>query len=340
VAVWLCLLPFRFTRYEMAFVSWVGLRGAVSILLAVLPALSEVPGGRAMFNTAFVVVLASLLVQGWSIAPVARYLGVAVPLRRGPVERMELELPGRGNHEIVAYVVHPESPVARGERIPRWARPSLVVRDGRTLRPHRFGRPQPGDQIYVITTPAYIALLDKLFARPAQALNDPDLYGEFAIDPEAHLSEIASVYPAIIARGDAQLAVKDFLRRQLAGDIEPGDRVPLGPVDLIVRRVNDAHEIEEVGLAMEHTEGARPRMPIFQNPQELGELARYWGRTARRSGRRLRKALAERTARLLPKQDAGRRGPTEPPAAPAPDNGGSAVETGTQTGNPDRQDQP
>jgi cell volume regulation protein A len=281
VAVWLCLLPFRFSRQETAFISWVGLRGAVSILLAVVPALAGVPGGRIMFNTAFVVVLASLLVQGWSIGPVARFLGVAVPPRRGPVDRIELELPGRGDHEIVAYVVHPESAVAHGERIPRWARPSLVVRGGRTLRPHRFGRPQAGDQIYVITTPEYIGLLDKLFAGPAQGLNDPDLYGEFALDPEAHLGDIARVYPAVVAPADVGLSVRDFLRRQLAGDIEAGDRVPLGPVDLIVRRVNDNHEIEEAGLAMEHAEGRRPRIPVFQNPREIGDLLRKWGRRLR-----------------------------------------------------------
>jgi potassium/hydrogen antiporter len=261
-------------------VSWVGLRGAVSILLAVVPTLAGVPGGRTMFNTAFVVVLASLLVQGWSIGPVARFLGVAVPPRRGPVDRIELELPGRGHHEIVAYVVHPESAVARGERIPRWARPSLVVRDGRTLRPHRFGRPQAGDQIYVISTPEYVSLLDKLFAGPGEGVDNPDLYGEFAIDPEAHLAAIARLYPAVIPRDDEALTVKDFLRRQLAGDIEPGDRVPLGPVDLIVRRVNEAHEIEEVGLAMEHAEEPRPRIPIFQSPKEISDIARGWaGRT-------------------------------------------------------------
>jgi cell volume regulation protein A len=311
VAVWLCLLPFRFTRHELAFVSWVGLRGAVSILLAVVPTLAGVPGGRTMFNTAFVVVLASLLVQGWSIGPVARFLGVAVPPRRGPVDRIELELPGRGHHEIVAYVVHPDSAVARGERIPRWARPSLVVRDGRTLRPHRFGRPQAGDQIYVITTPEYVPLLDKLFAGLGEAVNDPDLYGEFAIDPEAPLADLARLYPATIARDDEALPVKDFLRRQLAGDIEAGDRVPLGAVDLIVRQVSDAHEIEEVGLAMEHAEEARPRIPIFQNPKEIGALVGGWLNRAR-TIRWLRNEVAK------PRAPSAERG-KDRPAPPNPD---------------------
>lgn len=69
VAVWLCLLPFRFSRAENAFVSWVGLRGAVSILLAILPLIGGVPNGQLYFNTAFIIVLASLLIQGWTIIP-------------------------------------------------------------------------------------------------------------------------------------------------------------------------------------------------------------------------------------------------------------------------------
>ena len=64
VAVWLCLIPFRLPRPEVAFVSWVGLRGAVSILLAITPLLGGLENGRVIFNTAFIIVLVSLVVQG------------------------------------------------------------------------------------------------------------------------------------------------------------------------------------------------------------------------------------------------------------------------------------
>ena len=191
IAIWVCLLPFGFSRHEIAFIAWVGLRGAVSILLAILPIIAGLPNATAIFNTAFIVVLASLLVQGWTIGPMARFLGLIVPSRHGPVDRIELELPGRGDHELVAYKVHPESPIAHGERIPRWARPSLVIRDGRSMRPHNFGRPQAGDQIYIITTPRYLPLLDRLFAASSAGPTDPRLYGEFALAPEAGLEDIA-----------------------------------------------------------------------------------------------------------------------------------------------------
>ena len=119
-----------------------------------------------LFNVTFVIVMTSLLLQGWTIRPMARWLGLIVPPRIGPVERVELELPGRASHELIAYRIAPESPVAKGERIPRWARPSLIVREGRSLRLHEAGRLRAGDYVYIFAAPQLVHLLDRLFARP------------------------------------------------------------------------------------------------------------------------------------------------------------------------------
>ncbi len=79
IAVWLCLIPFRYAAHETWYIAWVGLRGAVPIVLALFPLLAGTPAAGLLFNIAFVVVLVSLLTQGSTIAFMARRLGVAMP---------------------------------------------------------------------------------------------------------------------------------------------------------------------------------------------------------------------------------------------------------------------
>lgn len=79
VSVWLCLWPLRFSANETWFIAWVGLRGAVPIVLALFPLLAGVEQAQLLFNAAFVVVLVSLVLQGSTIGWMARRLGVALP---------------------------------------------------------------------------------------------------------------------------------------------------------------------------------------------------------------------------------------------------------------------
>ncbi len=79
IAVWICLLPFRFTARETWFIAWVGLRGAVPVVLALFPLLAGTPQAGVVFNIAFLAVVTSLLLQGTTIGLVARRLGVAMP---------------------------------------------------------------------------------------------------------------------------------------------------------------------------------------------------------------------------------------------------------------------
>lgn len=94
LAVALTLLPSRMARREKAMVAWVGLRGAVPIILATFPLMAEVPDAGRLFHLVFFVVLTSVLLQGTSIPFVARWLGVDAPLRERAPAPLELHMLG------------------------------------------------------------------------------------------------------------------------------------------------------------------------------------------------------------------------------------------------------
>lgn len=278
LAVWVGLLPFHMTRNEIAFVSWVGLRGAVGILLAILPLLFGMDNGRLFFNVTFMVVLVSLAVQGWTIGPVARWLGQVVPRRIGPVERMELEIPGAA-HELVAYRIVANSLVAQGQRLPRWAVPSLVVRDGRSLLGSGVAVLKPGDMVWLFAKPERVPHLDRLFASPAQAAEaDRQFFGDFPLDPRARMAELAVMYALPVPEDARELTVGQWLEWSLGTKPGIGDRVSLGEVELIVRALDGADAISEVGLAAEPTQVDKPRLPLFPSGREVKARLRHWWR--------------------------------------------------------------
>jgi cell volume regulation protein A len=274
VAVWLSLVPFDFARGETLFLSWVGLRGAVSILLAIVPLLGGLEDGMLFFNTAFIIVLVSLLVQGWTIGPLAKWLNLVVPPRIGPVEKLELELPGSAHHELLVYRVVAGSPVARGERIPRWARPSLVIRDGQSMRYQYAGRLQAGDYVYLFISSRYPRLLDRLFASPAPvAGDDADFFGAFSIDPARPALDLQAAYGIDLRADEQDLTIAELMTRRLGGRAEYADRIAVGPVDLIVRDVGEQGRIESVGVSLE-PEAAQRQVPMFLTGRELAAKIR------------------------------------------------------------------
>ena len=275
VAIWLCLWPFRFQRDETTFIAWVGLRGAVSLLLGILPLMSTLPAGQDLFNTAFVVVLVSLIVQGWTIRPMARQLGLIIPPTIGPVDKVELELPGTAHHELVVYHVVADSPVARGERIPRWARPSLVVRKGQSMRPQIAGHIEADDRLYLFTAPRNIRLLDRLFASPAPVEeDDKDFFGEFYIDTSHTLGELAQAY-GVEPPGDPAKPIGVYLLERLGGQAEVGDRVPIGFLELIVRDTDENGAVTAAGLAVAPEPAPGPAdWPVLSSIVDFAKMSR------------------------------------------------------------------
>lgn len=275
LAAWLCLMPFDYTQQETGFIAWVGLRGAVSILLAIMPILSGMENGQTYFNVAFIMVMVSLLLQGWTIRSVASRLGLIVPPRIGPLEKLELDLPGAANHELVSYRVNNDSPILAGEHMPRWAIPSLVIREGKSMRYQYAGKLRENDQVYLFIAPAYSHLVDRLFAsRLPVAPDDAEFFGLFSVSPEGMASDLDAAYgPGLLSAHEQDMSVADLISARLGGKADYADRVRLGSVILIVRDLDEHGEISAVGISLEPVEPATT-LPLFINMQEIARRTR------------------------------------------------------------------
>ncbi|MCV9946849.1 potassium/proton antiporter [Rhizobium sp. WYCCWR 11279] len=296
LAIWLSLLPFDYTQQEIGFVAWVGLRGAVSILLAIMPILGGLENGQIYFNTAFIIVLVSLLVQGWTIKPVAKKLGLIIPPRIGAVDKVEVDLPGAAHHELLSYRVIKDSPVLRGERIPRWATPSLVIRDGKSMRYQYAGRLREHDLVYLFIVPSYSRLLDRLFASRAPVDDDDaEFFGAFALSPARPAADLDAAYgPGLLNESEKGLTIAELMRQRLGGKADYADRVRLGSIILIVRDLDEHDHITSVGMSLEAVEPAIT-LPIFLNLKDIIQRIRD-----RLNGRRNRETAASESTQKPP----------------------------------------
>lgn len=246
VAVFVCLLPFRFQWREKLFISWVGLRGAVAIFLASIPLLVGLPKAYIYFDVAFVVVAISLLFQGWTIGVAARKLHVALPRAEGSPRRIELDLPGQLEQQLVGYPVRPKSLFFRRGLFPSWSKPTLVIRDEKILSPSEAEPIAPGDYIYLLAPPERAQALDRFFVdMPPTSAPDPHLLGEFAVSGETTLQDLAAIYGIAVDPDEAARTVADYFDLHLDRTPVAGATLPLDSIVLVVRAVsgNRAHVV-------------------------------------------------------------------------------------------------
>jgi cell volume regulation protein A len=250
-AVWLCLSPFGFSRNEMLYFSWVGLRGAVSVFLAAIPTLVGVPQAEVYFNIAFFVVLVSLMVQGWTVNSSARRLGLALRRTAPAVTRIELDIPGQVGQEMVGYPIGAESLVLGLTRLPGWARLIMVVRGNQILSAEEAGDLHAGDYAYFLIPPERVARLDRLFGETADlARRMAPLFGELTIKGEAAIAEVAQLYDLEVPAEDRDKTVAEFFEAHIRGRPQPGHRLPFGRATLVARAVDDG-QVMRAGLQLE-----------------------------------------------------------------------------------------
>ncbi len=264
LAVFVCLAPARFDWREKAFIAWVGLRGAVPIFLASIPVLAGVAGGMTYFNVAFVAVLASLVVQGWTVGPAARFLGLALPPQTDEIGRSEIDLPMVADRDAASWRVAERSPALDRPfaelALPRRARIIAVIRDGTLMNRQELERLAPDDQIIALVPPEHTMILDKLFAaRPVRRKNVDD-GGEFEFPGSLRLDALCATYGLPFDPTDGEATLADFLAAKLGPDAVEGDRVRMGPVELVVREIVRGRATR-VGLELEAPD---ERLPVLR----------------------------------------------------------------------------
>ncbi len=287
LAVFLCLWPFRFTMRERAFAAWVGLRGAVPIYLALPPIIEHMPGGEALFGVAFVVVLTSLMLQGWTVAPSARFLALALPPSEARAERRDVDVPLGADRDIVGYTVLPGSVVAAEAfaeiRFPEGVHILSVLRAGAVVRPGDLDHLLPRDYVLLVADPERVHALDRLFASRrtdrGQALAT---IGEFLVDGQQAMDDLCRAYGLELRPQDQGRTIAAVVTATFAGKPVEGDRMPYGPVELVVRALDEKGAVTAVGLALE-PEAERPS--LARAARALRRIRARLGRLAAR-GRR------------------------------------------------------
>ena len=283
LAVFLCLAPFRFSWREKAFVSWVGLRGAVGIFLASIPLLVGMRDALIFFDVGFVVVLVSLLVQGWTIAIAARRLNISLPRSDPAPRRIELDLPGQLEHQLVGYAIGAKNPYLRRRLVPPWAKLTLVVRDRHVLAAAEADGIREGDYAYFLAPPEKARALDRFFVdMPPPAAPDVRLLGDFFVSGDVTLGTLGEIYGLAIAPDDTTMTLADWFAAHLHHKAKVGDRLPLGAIQLVVDGVTRGR-VTTVGLYLaEAAEPAAPEWWLARIRLSMGRaFARLRGRARR-----------------------------------------------------------
>jgi len=249
LAVFLCLLPYQYTTMEKIFISFVGLRGATSILMALAPMLYSIEGAHTLFNVIFLMVLISLAVQGFFITPMAKYCHVVLPLFVRPPEKTEIDLPGLSDSYLITYKLSAQSPVVQGATVPRWATPVWVQRGDISYMGASVKKFEAGDQVYVFaSTEEKVPLLDKLFGETG-ASSEGENMGDFVIYPDILMKELAYLYNIQIPNRVQEQSLREVLEKNFI-DLEIGDRFVFKNIELIVRQKNEG-VITEVGISLQ-----------------------------------------------------------------------------------------
>ena len=243
LAVWISLLPFRFTWREEMFIAWTGLRGAVPIVLAVFPLLAGVEQTYLLFDITLVVVLISLIGQGASLRFMARRLKVSVPPSTEPRQTVALAAP-RDRYLMQFQVEEGAKAVGKtlGELADDARTPLMLYRNHTVLSPRDEPVIETGDMIAWLAPLSQKSTLSDLCHQLSQ--DEKRYYGDFSVLGATPVAQLVAVYgvesPPPLWQG---LTVAEVFTKQVGKQAVVGDTVRISGLRLRARSVENGQVV-------------------------------------------------------------------------------------------------
>lgn len=252
IAVFLCIKPFfrAYNNKDVLFMSWVGLRGSVPIVLAIYPVFEQLDNPQLYFNVAFVVVIVSLLFQGSLIVPISKLLKVYAPSVATPITKSDVGIMLSNDYELLNYRIKEESfdgVSLRSIPFPKGTTVAAVFRDGKMIKTHGDTTLQKDDIISMIGTDADETLLSSLFSHELRVKNQPLYHGDKIYAATTMMVDLAKQFDFELTTYEKTLTLGELMSYHIGGYPQPGDSVNLIKVSLVVVDL-EGDKIRRAGL--------------------------------------------------------------------------------------------